>query len=383
MVSGSPSPTSLPGRRRKRAAHLLVAGVVAALGLAACTFEPPAEPNETSPPPHAAVEPTPAPSHRHRISPPSTAETWGPGTPYLSVSGVPYAGARQWAQLDRIGAFTVTRTGVVFLDPDSSDVIWEGWDHERKTIGGKLQRIPGPPHVRDDDGPLVNHRGIVGNPELDIVAWIETSSRHWEDIVVVEASTGDELARASVPTSPDVDVRIASVDAGSLYFAVLDSGNKDGYVPGKDVWSWRWAAGEMPVPRTSGDLLVADVSAGVWAVVDGRALKFEDPTGRVLSQVDATHALDSSFGGGLSPDGRFWYSAPYVQVIETATGKRRNIAAGWTYHYGWTGAATLTVVGYQLSECSAINGQCSEPLYVPATNVCEEDRPCRVGLPVN
>jgi len=382
--SGGPSFTSPSGRRHRRATRLIVGAVIAALGLAACTFEPPAQPDETPPPSRAAIEPTPTPRLADGISPPSTAEAWGPGTPYLSVAGVPYAGARKWAELDRIGAFTVTRTGVVFLDPDSSDVIWEGWDHQRKTIGGSLQRIPGPPHVRDD-GPLVDHRGIVGNPDLDIVAWIETEGGKREDVVVVEASTGDELARASVPSSPNLSVRIASVDGGSIYFALLDSGsmNENGYVPGTDVWAWRWAAGEMPQPRTSGDQLVADVSAGVWAVVDGRALKFEDPTGRVLSQVDATHALDSQFGGGLSPDGRFWYSAPYVQVIETATGRRRNLAARSTNHYGWTGAATVTFVGYQLSECSAITGQCSVPLDVPATRVCDDIRPCHVDLPVN
>jgi hypothetical protein len=394
--SGRPSFTSPAARRHQRAARLIVAAVIAALGLAACTFESPARPDETSPPtgaavestppPRATVEPSPIPRHTDATSPPSADEAWGPGTPYLSVAGVPNAGARKWAELDRIGAFTVTRTGLVFLDPDSSDVIWAGWDHRHKTIGGSLQRIPGPPYVRDD-GPLVDHRGIVGNPDLDIVAWIETAGRQWEDVVVVEASTGDELARASVPSSPDLSVRIASVDGGSIYFALLDSGSSNengyGYVPGTDVWAWRWAAGEMPQPRTSGDQLVADVSAGIWAVVDGRALKFEDPTGRVLSQVDATHALDSQFGGGLSPDGRFWYSAPYVQVIETATGRRRNLAPRSTNHYGWTEAATVTFVGYQLSECSAITGQCSVPFDVPATKVCNEIRPCRVALPVN
>jgi hypothetical protein len=387
MARDIASPIGIASAGRRWKAQRIVFSLALVAGLAACTFEPGESPDlHTSSPPRTAPTP-PLPTHQGAYeSPPYERRVWGPQTPYLSVEGVPYSGDYKWPQRDRIGAFTVTRTGVVFLDPDTSEVIWEGWNHDSRTIGGQLQRLHGRPQVPSGGERLVGHRGVIGNPAHDLVAWIETADSVWDDVVVVEASTGDELARASIPVTPGRSVRIASLDVGTVYFAMLEPGNENDntFVPSTDIRVWRWAAGEMPEASTRQDQQVADVSADIWAVVDGRTLQFEDAGGRVLSRLNSTHALGSRFGETLSPDGRFWYSAPHMEVVETATGDRRSIAATtWIDSYAWTGPADLTFVGFELSVCSAVSGQCSVPFDVPANEVCDDSRSCSVALPAH
>ncbi|MCU1443412.1 MAG: hypothetical protein JWQ59_1562 [Cryobacterium sp.] len=336
-----------------------------ALGLAACVSGE--QDNQKEPTP--TVEPAPR------------------DTSYFTFNGVPYAGEDQWPQPERVGTFTVVNSGLVFVDPETSQIIWEDWEHNTRIIGERPWRNPAAPDRERDYGVYGEHRDIVGHPDHDVVTWVESVAGRRGDIVVVEASTGDVLARAPIDAPPEFSVLIASVDGTSVYFATLGAQAPPArLVPSESIWVWRWATGGSPQTSQRGDSLVVDVSGDIWAVErqfsETGGLFFEDASGRVLTEVAGTFDVKTYFGGGLSPDGRFWYGPTHGQVVETATGRRVDIEEGFDIRYGWTGASELTLIGPGLRVCDVVVGECGERLSIPGRGTCS-DSACIFGLPVN
>jgi hypothetical protein len=64
----------------------------------------------------------------------------------------------------------------------------------------------------------------------------------------------------------------------------------------------------------------------------------------------------------LSPGRRFWFAPAYRLVVETETGKEIPLERGFEGYYGWTGPEELTMMGPGLSVCSAITGECEDPI---------------------
>lgn len=324
--------------RRKRVTTLIV-GSAMALVLGACTYEGPA-PNQSVP----------------------ARQVWGPDARYYTNQGIPYVGESRWPSPARVASFTETKTGVVYVDADTSKIVWEGWEHDTKEIGQQPWREPNASKVGLVWGEF---RDIVGNPSRDVVSWVETTDGHRGDIVAVQQSTGEVLARAPILASPRSTVVLASVDDATVYYATVE-----------DICVWRWAAGEDPRPSQRGTAAVADVSGDTWAVGAQDRIDFESTDGSLLSSVHASYGDRTYFGGGLSPDGRFWFAPAHELIVETTTGKEIRLDRGFTGRYGWTGPEELTLIGPGLSVCSAVTGDCEEPINASYT-------PSEFGLPLN
>lgn len=282
----------------------------------------------------------------------------------------------------RIEIFTIVRTGIVYVEPETSEIVWQNLQRDRKSIGESAWTNPGPKALNRVSGllPWREGRDIVGHPDHDLVAWVETVAGERGDIVVVEASSGDELARAAIRAPSDHPVVIASVDEEAVYFATPDPTTGWPDVPRADVWVWPWAAGDEPFSRRSGRYL-NDVSAGIWAVY-GDGLEFEDSTGRTLSSVEFTAEKPTDFGSSLSPDGRFWYGARTSQIIETATGRVIAIPGARERNYGWTSTSELTLTRPP-TLCSALTGRCHGPGFLLQGQCAPYGIVCGDRLPVN
>ena len=153
---------------------------------------------------------------------------------WAGIVWIQVAGTSEPREGGQVEVFTFVETGIVYLDPDTSEIIWQNTEQDKRTIGERPWRNPEPtdagvPAVR----PWNLHRDIVGNPEHNVVSWVETVDGRRGDILVVEADTGEELARAPIegPQLVVVDgveylqddyVVIASVDDEAVYFAVVD-----------------------------------------------------------------------------------------------------------------------------------------------------------------
>jgi hypothetical protein len=211
----------------------------------------------------------------------------------------------------------------------------------------------------------------VGNPEHNVVSWVETVDGRRGDILVVEADTGEELARAPIEGTPLVVVDgveypqedyvvIASVDDEAVYFAVADRNWPFPDVHPDTIGVWHWAAGEDPQFGALGiDGYVNDLSAGVSASYSGGGTVFEDADGETVIGPDTS---GTDFGAALSPDGRFWYPANSSQIVETATGEAFEITPAAEQAYGWTGAAELVLI-----LCDERTGECQ-------THTCDFER---------
>jgi len=299
---------------------------------------------------------------------------WGPEAPFVGVNGRPYSGVDRWPQVDRIGSFTVVPTGVVYIDLATTQIVWEDWQHRTVLIGQQ----PWHPEPDTEQGGVRGsqwgqHRDLVGSASEDLVAWVEQDRGQRGDLVVVQPSTGAILARTAVPGPPELPVVIAGVDAGSVYFATPSDGLVYTSPVSRDVWVWRWAAGQVPEASDlgGGAAYVADVSADVWAVYEPPGtLRFQDAAGEVLSEVPSTYGDRTFFGGGLSPDGRFWYGPAHDEIIATATGEAVPATVNWQGRYAWTGPARLTFVGRPLTVCDATTGACTDPIPIPDVGSC-------------
>lgn len=283
-----------------------------------------------------------------------------------------------------ISTFTFVRTGIVFVDPGTSEIVWRNVRRDREVIGKNPWRNPvaplpseptGYPAWRDD-------RSIVGHPDHDLVAWVETTADGERgDLVVVQASTGDVLARTAVPAPGDRSVVIASVDESMVYFATPDPSTGWPDMPGPDIWTWRWAVGGTP--HAFGlDRFYNDVSSGTWAVY-GRGVEFTNASTRDPRTVEFPADKPTDFGGALSPDGTYWYGAATSRIVDTTTGRSVQLPSGRERAYGWTGSAELTLTGPFLV-CSAVTGTCGGLDGSPIYGVCDVfGLVCGTHLPIN
>ncbi|MET0886322.1 MAG: hypothetical protein ABWX92_07710, partial [Mycetocola sp.] len=269
-----------------------------------------------------------------------------------------------------IEVFTFVATGIVYVEPGTSRVVWQDGDGALKSIGTAPWQNPVPQGVKAADLPWGEPRDIVGNPDLDVVAWVETVARHRGDMVVVEASTGDVLARTPVQAAVDRSVVIASVDEEAVHFATSDPTWGIPDVPDDAIWIWRWAVGEVPqLPELHPGRYHNDVSAGVWAVYEATGMTFRELNGEAHAYAGDLHTLKTDFGGAMSPDGRYWYEAGSSQIVDTATGEAVIIDASAERAYGWTDSAELTFTRPTLVTCSATSGECARPLGTPPLGV--------------
>jgi hypothetical protein len=308
--------------------------------------------------------------------------SWGSNTPFAAVDGVPYAGTEPWSHVARIGSFTVVASGVVYIDPATSQVIRERWDHQTTVIG------QAPWHGEGDtsQGGVRNHqsgqyRDLVGSASGDLVTWVERNGDQRGDLIVMDAGTGTVLARTTVPGPPEQPVLIAGVDDDTVHFGV---GSTRGPIPASNMWVWRWAD-EAP-PRGADQFdefdLVLDVSGDTWAVDVGGGMQFQDAAGNVLSALPASYEDGTLFGSALSPDGQFWYGPAHYEVVVTSTGERIPTPGGSPTRYGWTGPTELTFIQRGLKVCDGTTGGCTESIPLPPGGPCMSGDPyCGYDLP--
>jgi hypothetical protein len=283
------------------------------------------------------------------------------------------------------GVFTFVSTGIVFVDPATSEIVWRDTQQVSKRIGEDPWRNPDP---QDPKTYIAwrEHREIVGNPDHNIVTWVETIDGRRGDLVVVEANTGNVLARAPIQSPGNRSVVIAGVDDETVYYATPDPGTESPDMPSDDVWEWGWADGRAPRPGTEHagrQFSVNDISAGVWAVYGAPpTMEFGDALTRRGSEARWPSGW-TDFGGALSPNGEFWYAAGSTEIVETATGDAIDISAARERDYGWTGPAELTMTN-PFVVCSAETGRCVEPAPIPVQGVCYRyGVVCGDHLPVN
>ncbi|MDQ4138644.1 MAG: hypothetical protein M3116_07365 [Actinomycetota bacterium] len=272
---------------------------------------------------------------------------------WAAVGASVSAGSDRQAQADPIEVFTFVDTGIVYVDPDTSEIIWQNEQRDRKTIG----RDPWWNAERTDGEttpiqPWGEHREIVGNPDHDIVAWVETENGRRGDIVVVEAHTGDVLARAPIKGPSEDSVIISSVDDEAVYFAVVEQNWPFPDIARDNVRVWRWAAGEEPQGGLRPSVVyLNDLSAGVTASYVHGGVLFEDAEQQTASIARPQFPVYTDFGGALSPDGRYWYASKGSQVVETTTGRVIDLPTGRERVHGWISADELALIVCDTREC--------------------------------
>jgi hypothetical protein len=302
---------------------------------------------------------------------------WGPDIPLATLSGVPYAGDKKWPMAGPIASLTVVEGGVVYVLPDRR-IIFESWQHDSAVIG-EAPWFDEDPFDFDPQGRGSWARGVVGDPAHDLVAWFETESGRRGDLVLVQASTGVELARTAVPGPAGVRAAIAAIGDEYVYFsAQSDEGRRASPEPDRrlvwmssswpldDVWSWRWGSGAAPGDTGRQAQDVEDVSAEVWARTVEPKLRFETGSRKLLSSV-GSYLMERGRGRGLSPDGRFWFAQ--WGLVVTETGERRSLGPDVfgkemaVRNYAWTGTTKLTIVSDNgLTVCDAVAATCSAPI---------------------
>jgi hypothetical protein len=269
-----------------------------------------------------------------------------------------------------VDVFTIVTSGIVFMDPETSDIVWRGEQRVSRIIGKEPWRSPVPAGLEARIAWREN-RDIVGNPDHNIVSWVESVDRQRGDLVVVEADTGVVLARATLSTPGNRAVVIASVDEAAVYFATPDPESAEAEIRSVDLWEWQWSAGEEPRNTTDDAgrrFFVNDVAAGVWVVYGPGVMSFGSEHTRSFSS--ASHPMGlTDFGGALSPNGRYWYGAGSPRIFDTATGEYMQISDARERDYGWTGAAELTMTR-PFVVCSARTGRCLKPAPIPQQGVC-------------
>ena len=345
---------------RQRVAALAVSlGLV--LGVGGCTYE---EPDGERSLPGSAF---PVPSTSQSELSVAAREGWGPDALFYTDAGNLYVGENRWPPA-RVASFTTTSTGVVYVDAETSRLIWADWEHGSRELGW-LE--PKETRAGRQWGEFRDIRDIVGNPSHDLISWVQRGA-YSGDIHVVRPSTGERLAHAVIESlAAEKSVVYGSIDDGTVYYATSPGGGATG-----DVWVWRWAAGAAP---QLSDRPVADVSGDIWAVEREDRIDFEKADGTVLSSVHSSYGDRTAFGSGLSPGGRFWYAPAYDLIVETATGTSVKIERGFQQRYGWAGPEELTLIGPGISVCSAITGKCEEPFKsMNATSYTHH-----FGLPLN
>lgn len=281
-----------------------------------------------------------------------------------------------------ISLFTFVDTGIVYVDPESSEIIWKNSDGDQVSIGEDPWRNPvkGRPSALNGHPAWREGRDIVGHPDHDLVSWVETTDGTRGDLVVVEASSGAILARTPVPAREYRSVVIASVDDDTVYFATPSplAGIPD--MPGTDIWTWSWAEGGVPAAHKV-ERYFNDVSAGRWALYESQGVEFGDDNRQSAVQVPFAEAAITDFGGAFSPDGAFWYGSGGSQIYDTSTGNPIGLPTSRELNYGWTSSTELTMTE-PFVVCSAVTGQCRGPADVFPDVCAPYDLVCGDHLPV-
>ncbi|MFD3446370.1 hypothetical protein ACFDTO_17385 [Microbacteriaceae bacterium 4G12] len=283
----------------------------------------------------------------------------------------------------QVDVFTFVATGIVFVDPVTSDIVWKDTRGGMRTVGRDPWRNPErpKPSVLTGSAAWRETREVVGNPDHDLVSWVETTDGERGDLVLVEASTGDVLARTPVPVSAPRAVVIAAVDNEAAYFATPDPATGFPDMPATDLWIWRWATGEAPRHHGGGPYY-NDVGGGTWARYGTGGVEFAGEDGRTRATTADTGGT-TDFGRALSPNGRYWYDAWTSRIVDTATGEEMIPPAAGTLAYGWTGPAELSLIDPYVV-CDAEAGTCDRSAALDVRGVCAPyDVYCRDGLPVN
>lgn len=202
-----------------------IAALIVSLGLAfsvgGCTYE---EPDGERPLPGSAF---PVPSSSESELSVAPRQGWGPGALFFTDAGNLYVGENRWPPA-RVASFTMTSTGVVYVDAETSRLVWAdsensirrlGWLEPKETRAGRQW------------GEFRDIRDIVGNPSHDLVSWVQRGA-YSGDIVVVRPSTGEVLAQAAIPSlAAEKSVVYGSIDDAAVYYATSPGGGVTG-----DVW---------------------------------------------------------------------------------------------------------------------------------------------------
>jgi len=332
----TPPPPDLVGvRRRARAtrrrqwvaaaagtAAVVVGGVAIAAGLPGQSPTPPVD------------NPTPSPS---RVAQVQEEVVWSDGKTL-------HFGSDEVAAPDTIFGFALVDGGAVY----TLDDVYELGDRVSQVMfqpkdGGAAQQI-------GDNAQL----SPAGDPTSGLASWIEAQGNDGS-LVVFDTQSNQELARTSV--TPPVDRNdniifagispVISVSATAVYF----------YGPDKDVWVWRWSAGEAP--ESTGETGVLDVAAGVSAQAGDEedSIDFVSADGSTLATTESAGGYTAlgTLGGHLNPDGSLFASfdpegRAGLLVSDTSTGKTTELVLpdsegepGSPFGMGWSGNDTLMV----------------------------------------
>ena len=222
-----------------------------------------------------------------------------------------HLGSSEVAAPDEIFGFGLVEGGVVYSTNDrDADVFFQPIDGSSATqIGSNAQLAP------------------AGDPTSGLVSWVEAQGKDGS-LVVFDTTTGQELARTSVPPAlrPQDNIifpgisPVISVSSTAVYFYGRD----------ETVWVYRWAADEAPesTGKTQEELL--DVAGDVTAQAgsdegsvefltdEGTAVAIGLPPGGYLSPDGSRFA---SVGGGIFDTSETGSSRPRILVSDTSTGE--------------------------------------------------------------
>jgi hypothetical protein len=286
-----------------------------------------------------------------------------------------------------VAQFTVLSSGFVWVEDETSHprIFFSGWQGGTKVIG----RNPWPsvqPLSRTHDHPRGLRRNVVGNPQRNWLAWIEQGLKQ-KQLVVAYAPSG-AVARTAIPAAGPEWLDVLAIDAAVVYLRRCPAATEPVELPGGDlstaptsrtgcsIWKWSWQlrnTGLVPSGHSwvePDGTVLQDVSTGVWAVTrtNRRGLTFVSPQGGHLSDA-AVVVSGEDEGNGLSPDGRYWFSAGSRSIVVTATGEVRPLGAGLSrvglgeeLRFVWIEPTTVMVVDDDtITTCDAVLLSCDEP----------------------
>ncbi len=271
-------------------------------------------------------------------------------------------GSRQVPVPDQVFGFGLVEGGVVYTASDrGSKVMFPAADRGLKVM---FQPSDGSNATEIGDNAQL---APAGDPTSGLVSWVEAQGKDGS-LVVFDTSTGNEVARTSVPPAlrPDNIISpgnspVISVSSTAVYYYK----ERD-----KDIWVYRWREGGGPesTGRTRDELF--DVAGGVTAQAgaDHADVEFVTPDGLVA-------AAGLAQGGYLNPDGSLFASVeglsgirPGIVVTDTSTGETAKLdpfgpgEPAFPSGVGWSSNDTLMVKnGVRPSEviaCTASTGEC-------------------------
>ena len=271
--------------RRRRHAGVLVSMVAAVVVLGAILFGPVLW-RDADRAPVTTSDVTPG-----VVPPKNVGIPWGPDVTFYmlgetgccpSPGGRPFAGTQPWPAVDHVQTFTTTSTGVVYVTagesatggPATGEIVFEGWDHQVVVLSRNPRSLPFKFGFSSNQ--------LWASPLHDLVAWTELDGEGAGEqvaVVVVRASTGQQLARTVLPAERAETVSLLSLDPEQLHVHTLIDDETW-------VWTWNWAVDDLPrVPRAGTGF--RGVAGRTWAVYrEPDGLRFETETGRLLSRPD-------------------------------------------------------------------------------------------------